>query len=161
MIFVTVGNQMPFDRLIRAVDYWSEKSGKKEVFAQIGKTKYRPEFIQTVSFLAPEQYKERISEATAIVSHAGIGSIIAALELGKPILVMPRRSALRETRNDHQISTAHHFQESGLPIHVAQTENELLKKLDRVELLPPPCQTLGATASPQLIKKLKEFSFRD
>ncbi len=35
MIFVTVGEQLPFDRLVRAVDEWAAASGK-EVFAQIG-----------------------------------------------------------------------------------------------------------------------------
>ncbi len=51
--------------------------------------------------------------ATAIVAHAGMGTILTALEMGKPLLVMPRRAALGEHRNDHQLATASRFAELG------------------------------------------------
>ena len=43
--------------------------------------------------------------AAAIVAHAGMGTILTALETGKRLLVMPRRAALGEHRNDHQLAT--------------------------------------------------------
>lgn len=36
MIFVTVGHQTPFDRLIRLVDRWAEENMRHDLFAQIG-----------------------------------------------------------------------------------------------------------------------------
>ena len=42
MIFVTVGAQMPFDRMCKAVDAWAAKRGRSDVFAQIGETEWRP-----------------------------------------------------------------------------------------------------------------------
>ena len=108
MIFVTVGAQMPFDRLVKAVDQWAASQGRGDV-AQIGSTDYRPSAIQWTRFLDPEKFKHRFETAKVVVAHAGTGSIITALQLGKPILVMPRRANLRETRNDHQVATADRF----------------------------------------------------
>src|SRR5690349_506002 len=96
MIFVTVGAQMPFDRLVRCVDHWAAGRGRRDVFAQIGPTAWRPENIEFVQFMEPPEFRARVTEAKAVVAHAGMGSIITALELGKPILVMPRRGDLRE-----------------------------------------------------------------
>ena len=91
MIFVTVGAQMPFDRLVRAVDEWAGQSGTRDVFAQIGTTDLRPRHIEWVSFLQPAEFLERVRAARLIIAHAGMGSILTALGLGKQILVMPRR----------------------------------------------------------------------
>ncbi len=45
-IFVTVGTELPFDRLVRAIDHWAGERGRgSEVFAQIGRTQFRPEHI--------------------------------------------------------------------------------------------------------------------
>lgn len=91
MIFATVGSQEPFDRLIRAVDEWARARGRSDVFAQIGNSTIRPRHIEFTNFLEPADFNRVIREATIIVAHAGMGSIISALEIGKPIVVMPRR----------------------------------------------------------------------
>jgi UDP-N-acetylglucosamine transferase subunit ALG13 len=107
--------------------------------------------------LAPEEFRRRVAEATLLVAHAGMGSIITALELGKPILVMPRRGNLRETRNDHQVATAERFLANGR-IQVAFDERELVARLNRLEdLLAKKQYSLSATASPELIGALKQF----
>lgn len=36
MIFVTVGTQMPFDRLVEAVDQWASTRDRVNVFARSG-----------------------------------------------------------------------------------------------------------------------------
>lgn len=128
MIFVTVGEQLPFDRLIRTMDEWAAFSGK-EVFAQTGLSKWRPTCIPYKEFLEPHEYKKRFREASLIVAHAGMGTIISALEMGKPILVMPRQKVLGEHRNDHQLATAQRFQALNY-ISVAMDEVELKDKLN-------------------------------
>ncbi len=132
MIFVTVGAQMAFDRMIKAVDQWAGKSGRTDVFAQIGPAEYTPRHIAHTGFLEPPQFAERAKAARVIVAHAGMGSIITALTMGKPILVMPRRGDLRETRNDHQIATAQRLSELGKVV-VAMDEEELIERLGRLE----------------------------
>jgi UDP-N-acetylglucosamine transferase subunit ALG13 len=109
VIFVTVGTQVAFDRLITAVDEWAGAAVGREVFAQIGPTRLRPRHIEYAPFVSPQECTERMLAAKAIVAHAGMGTILTALEMGKPLLVMPRRAALGEHRNDHQLATAHRF----------------------------------------------------
>jgi len=134
MIFVTVGEQLPFDRLIRTVDEWVGIS-KKEVFAQIGITDYKPKHISYKYFLTPEEFKEKILAANIIVAHAGMGTIITALELGKPILIMPRQTAFGEVRNDHQLATAKRFSALNY-ISVALDEIEMQIKLNDIQKIP-------------------------
>jgi UDP-N-acetylglucosamine transferase subunit ALG13 len=132
MIFVTVGAQMPFDRLVRAVDEWAGDSRRGDVFAQIGPSGYRPRHLQYAQFINPLQYEDAVTLADVIVSHAGMGTIITALERGKPILVMPRRGDLGETRNDHQVATARCLEGMKL-VHVAMDPAALAARLDAID----------------------------
>ncbi len=132
MIFVTVGSQMAFDRLISAVDAWAGRTGRSDVFAQIGPSDLRPLHVQYAKFIEPMQFQDCLDLADAIIAHAGMGTIIGAVERGKPILVVPRRGDLSETRNDHQVSTAQRFRALGL-VETAMDDAELLAKLDAIE----------------------------
>lgn len=129
MIFVTVGAQMPFDRLIRTVDSWAERNPNVYVYAQIGDTDYEPRHLRFDHFVTPEEMRLHVRSADCVVAHAGMGTIITAMQSGTPALVMPRRGDLRETRNDHQVATAERFQHLE-SIRVAWDESELLEKLD-------------------------------
>ena len=155
MIFVTVGAQMPFDRLVRTVDQWAGENGRDDVFAQIGQSEYHPSNIQWTNFLEPEEFKRKYEAAKVIVSHAGTGSIITALQLGKPILVMPRRANLRETRNDHQAATSEQFRRFD-SVEVAWDENELIAKLEAIDNLHG-SHRIESYASSELVKAIREF----
>lgn len=84
---------MSFDRLVRAVDAWAAERGRDDVFAQIGPAAWRPQHIRWTILLVPSEFKRVFDSAEAIVSHAGVGTTLTALQAGKPILVLPRRSA--------------------------------------------------------------------
>ena len=157
MIFVTVGHQMPFDRLIRAVDEWAQTNARTDVFAQVGRGAYQPQNIQAMAFLSPEEFDQKMNEASAVVAHAGTGTIIAALQRGKPLLVMPRQSRLGETRNDHQIPTARHFAGAGYLL-AANDETQLPQRICDLEKFTPRA-TIRGTASPELIGRLRRFIF--
>lgn len=131
MIFVTVGTQLPFDRLIRAVDTWAVAKERMDVFAQVGPSGYRPQHIRSKGFIDAQEFRSLVSEATLMVAHAGMGSIITALEANKPIVVLPRRADLNEHRNDHQLATAKRFASLGV-IHVAFDVQELVEHLSRL-----------------------------
>ena len=154
MIFVTVGTQLPFDRLVRTVDAWAART-KSEVFAQIGPGEYAPQHIRWTRTLPADECNSNIRHARAVVAHAGMGSILTALQYGKPIIVMPRRGSLGEHRNDHQVTTAKHFHEQGR-IRVAFDENELGRQLDEIATLQPTAR-IASVASPALIGALRSF----
>ena len=63
-----------------------------------------------------------------------MGSILSALKLGKPILVMPRFGYLGETRNEHQVATVERLAPMGL-IEVAKDEHALAERLADLEAL--------------------------
>jgi UDP-N-acetylglucosamine transferase subunit ALG13 len=155
LIFLTVGFQEPFDRLMSAVDAWAAIRGRSDVFAQIGKAKYVPRHVRFTEFVDPSEFKNLMQRSRLVVAHAGIGSILSALEMGKPIVVMPRRAKFREQRNDHQVATAKYFEGKGQII-VAYEEPSLAERLDYA-------LTLGNTerirmeASPQLIAAIRSF----
>ncbi len=155
MIFVTVGTQGQFDRLVRTVDEWASVRGRPDIFAQIGPSDYRYEHIHVTRFIDPSEFRRRVESASLVIAHAGMGSIITALELGKRILVMPRRASLGEHRNDHQVATAKRFAEQGR-IEVAFNEQELVSKLDQLEVSGD-SQRLDAQASPHLIEAIRTF----
>jgi UDP-N-acetylglucosamine transferase subunit ALG13 len=157
MIFVTVGVQLPFDRLIDAVDQWAAQHAHPQIFAQTGNSKLQPGHIQHQKFLEPDQFGEKCREADLIIGHAGMGSILTALEYGKPLLVMPRRAALDEHRNDHQLATVERFR-SLSNVHVAMDEMDLTNMLGKLSELTIEISDVGESkASPLLIETLANF----
>ena len=155
MILVTVGAQMPFDRLVKGVDAWAAARGRSDVFMQVGAGGARPAHAEWVEFLEPAEFSSRLAECSALVAHAGMGSILSALEAGKPIVVMPRRGEFRETRNDHQVATAIRFRELG-KVHVAMDESELPAALDALDRMPV-AERIAAVASPELLSAVSDF----
>lgn len=154
-LLVTVGAQMPFDRLIRAVDAWAAGHPEHRVLAQIGETDERPVHARWTKFLMPDDFDRELDHCDVIVGHAGIGTLFAAMQRGKPILVLTRESARRETRNDHQIATARAF--AGYPgVIVAWTEDEVAPGLDRL-LETEGSTTLGEAATGPLVERIARF----
>lgn len=155
MIFVTVGAQMPFDRLIEAMDAWAGEHADARVFAQIGTTAYEPRNMDWTRLLDPPEFRERMSAASVVVAHAGMGTILTALELGVPLVVMPRRGDLRETRNDHQVATAERFGALGRVSNAADAR-ELAEHLDRLDALGQSAP-IARHASPELLDALRRL----
>jgi UDP-N-acetylglucosamine transferase subunit ALG13 len=106
LIFVTVGTQLPFTRLIAAMDRLAPALDE-EVVAQVGPDKALRKNIRTYQMLTPEKFTHYMSQARVVVAHAGIGTLLECQTLGKPLIVLPRRFELREHRNDHQMATVH------------------------------------------------------
>ena len=106
MIFVTVGSALPFDRLVRAMGVWAAAHPETELFAQIGRGEYEPQHMGFDRMVSPSEFKALNERAEIIVAHAGMGSVITASELGKPIVLLARHASLREHTTDHQIHTA-------------------------------------------------------
>lgn len=155
MILITVGTDLPFDRMVKVVDAWARKNQRQDVFAQIGEGGWKPEFIRHADFLQPGEFREYFSASKIIISHAGMGTILSALFHGKPILVMPKLARLGEHRNEHQTATALRMRELG-NVNVAFDEEELLDRLDHLDELEP-SRKIGSFASDGLLDGIREF----
>jgi UDP-N-acetylglucosamine transferase subunit ALG13 len=106
VILLTVGTQLPFDRFVEIVDRLAPTL-PEPVFAQIGQGKYRPVNMDFRPFVGPIEFERLIAECSYVISHAGIGTVVMAQKHRKPMILFPRRAALNEHRNDHQLATVH------------------------------------------------------
>ena len=159
-IFATVGTQLPFDRLIRELDTWTDSNPQFDVFAQIGLSSYEPQHMNWDRKVPEKLFREYLSDCDAIVAHAGMGTIISTIENGKHVIVMPRRAEYGEHRNDHQLATAKrlgHLQ--GLA--VVHNALELAAALENVLGSSSSCGASSKTilsASTQLINEIRHFA---
>lgn len=119
---------MPFDRLIKPVDQFF-KGSDRDVFIQIGESQLKPKNARFVDFLSPNEAEQTIKDAELVISHAGMGSIITALSYQTPIVVMPRKAALGEHRNDHQLATCEWVMNDLNGVTAAKDEIELISIL--------------------------------
>jgi UDP-N-acetylglucosamine transferase subunit ALG13 len=165
VIFLTVGTHEPFDRLVQAVDNWCRAADcGGHVFGQITRrARYHPSQFEWTAQLSPRAFLERCHGADFIVSHAGMGSIITALMLVKPVLVVPRRAMLGETRNDHQLTTARRFRDRP-GIWVAEDEDQLSEMLTKIRSSGRPTVDTGPAltpfAQPELSIAIRDFIFK-
>jgi UDP-N-acetylglucosamine transferase subunit ALG13 len=127
VILVTVGMQLGFNRLIKAMDLLAPELDAP-VIAQIGNSSYISQNIETHEKIAPLEFEKLVSTADLIVSHAGIGSVLTAARFDKPIVLVPRRADLKEHRNDHQMATARKL-EGRQGILIAYDESELAVRI--------------------------------
>jgi UDP-N-acetylglucosamine transferase subunit ALG13 len=160
MIFATVGTQLPYDRLIRALDAWAERNPLVDVFAQIGPSAYKPRHMRWARMVGASCFRDHLRACDTVVAHAGMGTIISGVELGKRVIVMPRRAELGEHRNDHQLGTVKRMAHlHGLE--VVHQEEELAAALDveaggSIDLAGE--GDVALHASPQLITEIRCFA---
>ncbi len=137
MIFITVGTQFPFDRLLRAVDEALDKGIiNDEIYAQAGESQYKPRNFEAITSLQKAEFDIYLTNAAAVIGHAGMGTITATLELEKPLLVMPRLRKFGEVVNDHQVDIAKKFEEAGLLL-AAYVEQDIAMNLPRLKTFTP------------------------
>ena len=152
MIFATIGTQAPFDRFVKMLDELCANFDE-EVIVQTINSEYKPKNIKCVDFLTPDIFAEYFSKARLVISHAGMGTILSALQQDKPIIVVPRLASLGEHRNDHQMATAMRMNELGY-VYVAYDKKQLecLMGLDL-----KPLKHIGEVASSSLCENLIAF----
>lgn len=110
-VLFAAGTQFPFPRLDQVVlsvarqrpawplVYQAGPGASLQRFESLANVKVQPLF-------EAEDYRQLFAEADLVVTHAGMGNILACLEQGKPLMMLPRRAGLKEHRNDHQQDTA-------------------------------------------------------
>ena len=156
MIFVTIGTQEPFDRLIKAIDELAP-SLNMDIVAQVSNTAIEVKNMKALTFIPPGEFDNYFQQASLIISHAGMGSIITALTMNKPIIVMPRLASLGEHRNEHQTATARKFEKLNY-VHVVYNESELKSKvIDIVNNGLQPLHQINQFAESELVTSLRNF----
>ena len=148
MILVTVGTaRQPFDRMMIAVEevLTACPPNGEEVIVQHGSSRV-PKVGTAHAFLPREQHERLVREASMVISHAGVGTIIICLRQGKRALVMPRRADHGEQANNHQIELAERLASQGF-VFLAHDSAELRAHLARPRsefLIEPPARNAVA-----------------
>lgn len=135
MILVTLGTQdKNFTRLLKAIDKEIEKGNIKEkVLVQAGYMygKYESSNMEMFDLIDREKFNDLINECSFLITHGGVGSILAGLKASKKVIVCPRLSKYKEHMNNHQVQIVNNFLESGYIL--AYNENDdlgdIIKKL--------------------------------
>ena len=113
-VVVTLGTlQFGFERLVRRLSRILPKDA--DVLWQTGSTPVNglPGARQT---LRPDELRAAFSEADVVVTHAGVGSTLDALEAGRCPIVVPRLRRFGEHVDDHQTQMASELAGRGLAI---------------------------------------------
>lgn len=131
MIYVSVGTEkFPFDRLLKRLDLAVENNEiRQPVYAQIGCSEYKPKNYGYKDRMPFEEMVENINKSNIIVLHAGIGSTLLALSLGKIPILFPRKACYNEHLDDHQIEFAKKIRTTKKLL-VAFTEEELIESIN-------------------------------
>ena len=99
MIFVTVGtHQQPFSRLLTALAALPLDS----LVVQHGCAAAPPGVAQAVPYMPFDEMLRQLEAADHVITHAGVGSILAATRLGHVPIVVPRLKRYGEHVDDHQ-----------------------------------------------------------
>ena len=114
MIFVTVGTHgQQFNRLVQAID---ELPCAEERIVQYGHSTYLPVHCQARAFLSFDETKDLMASARVVLAHAGTGTIMLALSLGKIPIAAPRLARFGEHVDDHQLELVQSLSELGLVV---------------------------------------------
>ncbi|MBO0908159.1 glycosyltransferase [Arthrobacter sunyaminii] len=115
-VFVTLGTIRPyrFDALVDALLAVLPPSAS--VVWQLGETDRHGLPGESFRSLTSEQFDSNVQWADVVVTHAGVGSAMRILELGKAPYMVPRRMSRGEHVDDHQLQIMNYLQGRHLAI---------------------------------------------
>lgn len=118
LLVATVGATLPFPRLVATV-LQAKKAGliSEDVLLQVaqGADQIAPvPGVTIVDSLSFDDLRNALAKARIVISHGGTGSIITALQAQCGTIVIPRRFALGEHYDEHQLEISEAFEARGL-----------------------------------------------
>lgn len=118
MVFVTLGTQdKSFHRLLEQLDLLIDEGFIKEkVIVQAGSTKYKSRNMEIIDYIDMSKFNDYVLNCRYMISHGGVGSILAALNHDKKVIAVARRKKYEEHENDHQLEIVKKFNEKGYVI---------------------------------------------
>ncbi len=115
MILVTLGTQdKSFERLLKAVQKEINSGNiKDKVVVQAGYTKFKSKDMEIFELVPIEEFDTLIKKCDLLITHGGVGSIIAGLKNNKKVIAVPRLKKFGEHTNDHQLQIIKNFSNAG------------------------------------------------
>jgi UDP-N-acetylglucosamine transferase subunit ALG13 len=110
-----------------------------------------PRGARSVDFLPFDELMNHIRAARVVVTHAGVGSILAVNSVGKRPIVVPRLRRFGEAVDDHQLSFARRLDRAGLIV-LVEDLRELPAVIARTSAIAQAPNTSGA-----LVTEIRRF----
>ena len=114
MIFATIGTH--HDPFPRAIDAALMLAGDAELVVQHGHTEpvAAGDNVRFYQWLRPDEVNVFFRDATVVITHAGVATIVGALRAGHHPIVIPRRKSFGEHVDDHQMQIVKALTRAGL-----------------------------------------------
>jgi UDP-N-acetylglucosamine transferase subunit ALG13 len=111
VVFVTVGSHpsFRFERMLQAVSLIHDD----ELIVQYGPGSAPSGATEAKAWFTFDEVLANMKRATAVVTHAGAGSLLCAAQVGHTPVVIPRLRRYGETVDDHQVDLARAFELTG------------------------------------------------
>lgn len=116
MILVTLGTQdKQFYRLLEAVQKQIDnKFIQEEVIVQAGfSSNFKSNDMKIFDLIPIDEFDKLISECDILITHGGVGSIIAGMKNDKKVIAAARLHKYGEHVNDHQLQIIDNFERAG------------------------------------------------
>lgn len=156
--FVSVGNAtQPFERLLVGVCRLASVF-PQPVVVQHGHTPFTCPIGESYAFLDMSAFEALMATAEVLILHAGAGSVLNAIRAGRVPIIVPRRAALGEHVNDHQLEFARQLAIEGRVLLVEDVE-DLGGAVAKAKALTASSRA-GMTATPPLVDAIKEVLVR-
>ena len=134
MILVMLGTQKnDFSRLLKEIENCINNGTiQEQVIVQAGSTKYKTNKMQIFDLIAREELDKQKQQASLIITHGGVGSIVGALKMNKKVIAIPRLKKYGEHVNDHQKQIVENLDTQGYIKGVFEIENleKTIKEID-------------------------------
>ncbi len=135
MVLVILGTQdKEFPRLLEAVDKAIDEGFiKDEVIVQAGQTKYESKNMKMFDLLPAPAFDKLMDEADLIITHGGVGSILAAIKKHKKVIAAARLEKYKEHHNDHQKQIIGEFVKQGYLLELEDFDDlgKIIKKINK------------------------------
>ena len=151
MIFVTLGTQdKPFKRIL---DLLENSDIDDEIIVQSGYTDYDSKRMKILKYVPKDEFDDYLKKADYIICHAGVGTILSALDLNKKVLAVPRLAKYGEHVNDHQLQIADAYRQKGYILVLSENDDLKEKLTELKDFVPEPF----VSNNENFVRKLKDY----
>ena len=79
--------------------------------------------MKIFELISNEELTKYMEEASFVICHGGVGSIVSSIKAGKKVIAVPRYEKYGEHVNDHQVQIVESFNEQGLICGIQNVED--------------------------------------
>lgn len=112
-IFVTLGTIRPY-RFDRAVDAIAEQFGGHDISWQLGATERTDLPGYSTGMMDAYEFDTQVAESDVVITHAGVGSAMRIMDLGKTPIMVTRLKSHGEHVDNHQEQITRELTKRGL-----------------------------------------------